>query len=86
MWSLSLPVLRWLAMSASVTYLPESPQILLRLLEGHAAICVKLSEDCAHARTKQLLRQLAADLLIEAESQRAVTKSRKASITGNDPI
>jgi hypothetical protein len=67
-------------MSSSATYLPESPQLLLRLLEGHAAICIKLSEDCSHPQTKQFLRQLAADLLIETEIQRAIIKLRETSL------
>jgi hypothetical protein len=70
-------------MSASVTYLPESPRLLLRLLEGHAAVCIKLSEDCTHARTKRVLRQIAVDLMIEAESQRAMMKSREESLVAN---
>jgi hypothetical protein len=65
-------------MSAGVNYLPESPQLVLRLLEGHAALCIKLQENCTHARAKRVLRQLAADLLIETERQRATINLREA--------
>lgn len=67
-------------MSAGATYRPKTPGLLLRLLEGHATICIKLSEGCTHVRTKRVLRQLSADLLIEAERQRAIMKLREAPL------
>jgi hypothetical protein len=46
-------------------------------LEWHAANCFTLSEKCQHKRAKHVLRQLAADLLIEAEIQRAWIRKRQ---------
>ena len=43
----------------------------VHLLHWHAANCITLSEVSGHARAKRILRQLATDLLVEAETQRA---------------
>jgi hypothetical protein len=42
----------------------------VHLLHWHAANCITLSEVSSHARARRLLRQLATDLLLEAETQR----------------
>jgi hypothetical protein len=42
----------------------------VHLLHWHAANCITLSEVCSHAGARRVLRQLAADLLVEAETQR----------------
>lgn len=42
----------------------------VHLLHWQAANCITLSEVSSHAHAKRVLRQLAADLLVEAESQR----------------
>jgi hypothetical protein len=47
---------------------------IVHLLTSHAANCITHSEACTGSRGKRVLRLLAADLLIEAESQRAILR------------
>jgi hypothetical protein len=52
----------------------------VHLLHWHAANCITLSEVSSHTAAKRVLRQLALDLLVEAEAQRSRPK-----VTDNAP-
>ncbi len=48
---------------------------LIHLLDWHAANCVAYAERCKAPLAKRVLRQLAADLLIEAETRRSLLRA-----------
>jgi hypothetical protein len=48
-------------------------------LHWYAAKCIRLSEECTHDFAKRVFRQLAADLLFEAEKQRASIRKRRVA-------
>jgi hypothetical protein len=58
----------------------EPPRVGARdfphLLEWHSSNCVGLAEACGNERVKNILRLLAADLAIEAETLRRQWKER----------
>ena len=53
-----------------------TPRDVPDLLEWHSWNCVGLADTCSNARIKTLLRSLAADLAIEAETVRRSWKER----------
>jgi hypothetical protein len=59
--------------------LPVSLLARPHMLEWHAANCITLSEKCQHKEARHVLRQLAADLLIEAQTQRAWIRKRQGA-------
>jgi hypothetical protein len=56
------------------------PRDLPHLLEWHSSHCICLADACAVPRVKNLLRQLAADLVIEAETLRRQWQQRDLAV------